>query len=533
MAKKSAFIDKPSVAKCKRLVRPLISKIHVLSDLYVKYPSKFSFDKELFTSAKVDGGNLRFTHPSSANDRLASFKLFISPELYQSYTEIFSIFRTIVGTICDNERNSKIARLSSLAALHVGKSVSLGTKSSYYKLNQALLFEPDTFPRHLQKFHSELTDDIDDWLEMEPVAVTFHHRNDILMGYVLHSLVFNLRSLLYLLIPVLIHWLQEQDSQNLTNLLRTLFIEYWLFLPHKHEYRDVYALCHEVINPQDDPSLPVFWLLHRIGFWKQMIKDLRLSSLVGILGNFDNYESLVLDTLAKSNWLLLSHVKTDELYEMLNRNVQNPNNTSIIVSIVSEHIASLKCDLHSATSSHRTFAVLNSSYSNIRKLIQSWLAFSTECLFNSLDSGNENIFHAIELLLSYAHKKCMHIIKYLDDKWTVSQLTKVREMMHKFKFLHYHLDIMATTCVVLRSYYLESETVTINGKNVTALAEFFSDMMADHSHESEMANFLLWLYGQGTSEMRQLAQAYFDELYAEDTWQASRDLEHVHYILYE
>lgn len=533
MAKKSPFIDKPSIAKCKRLVRPLISKIHGLTDLYVKYPSKFHFDMELFKSAKVDGGNLRFTHPSSANDRLASLKPFISQELYQSYSEIFAIFRTIVVTVCDVERGGKITRLSSLAALHLGKSVSLGTKSSFYKLNQAMLFETDTLPRHLLKFHSELTDDIDDWLEMEPVQVFFNHRNEILMGYVLHSLILNLRTLLYLLIPVLVHWLQEQDSPVLSRLLRTLFLEYWLFLPQSHDYRHVYSLCHELINPQDDPSLPVFWLLHRIGFWRQMIKDLRISSLVGTLGFFDNYDSMLLDSLTRSNWLRLSHITVEELYVILNRNVQNPNNTTIIISIVSEHIATFKSNLGSATSSHRTYSVLESSYSNIRKLVQTWLAFTTDGLFNSLDSGNGDIFDAIALLLAYGSKKCMHITNYLEENWTVSRVPKVNEMMHKFKFLHYHMDLMASTCVILRSYYLESEEASIDGKNISALAEFFSDMMADYSHESEMANFLLWLYGQITNDMRQLARAYFDELYVEDTWQASRALEYVHYILYK
>lgn len=533
MAKKSAFIDQPSVVKCKRLIRPLISKIHVLTDLYVKYPSKFHFDMELFTSAKVDGGNLRFTRPSSANDRLASLKPFISPEMFQAYTEIFSIFRTIVGTICDLERGGNMAKLSSLAALHIGKSISLGTKSTFYKLNQVMLFEPDTFPRHLQKFHKELTDDIDDWLEMEPVAVMYTHRNDLVIGYVLHFLVLNLRTLLYLLIPVLVHWLQEQESQTLANLLKTLFLEYWLFLPHRLEYRDVYSLCHELIDPTDDPSLPVFWLLHRIGFWKQMIKDLRITSLFGTMKGFDNYESLLLDSLARSNWLLLAHIKAEELYELLNRNVQNPNNTTIIVSIVSELIASVKGELGSAMSSHRTYAVLYSSYANVRKLVQAWLAFNPQCLFNSLDSGNDDLFDAIFLLLKYTYMKCLRIIKYLDDNWTASRLTKVREMLHKFKFLLHHVDIMTTTCGILKSYFLESASVTNDGKNIVALAEFFVDLMGENTEEAEVANFLLWIYGQGDEEMCRLARAYFDELYTEDTWQASRDLEHVHYILYE
>lgn len=535
MARKSAFKERLPIAKCKRIVRPLISKIHGLTDLYVKYPSKFEFDVDLFTSAKVDGGNLRFTHPATANDRLASLKPFISTELYQAYIEIFSIFRNLIATICNIERDvSKIPKLSSLAAFNLGKTITLGTKSTFYKLNQTMLFETATIPRHLQKYDGELSDDIDDWLQLEPVQVTDNYRNEILLGYVLHVLVLNLRTLLYLLIPVLVHWLKEQDCQTLTNVLRTLFMEYWLFLPHNSELKDTYKLCHELTDPTEDPSLPVFWLLHRIGFWKQMTKELGVSSLYASLDRFDRYESLLLDSLSRSNWLLLSQVKAEYLYDILNRNVQNPNNTNIIITIISQQIFRLKENLKMATSSHKTFNALNSSYSDVRKLVQAWLNFSSDCLFNSLDKGNAEIFQAIFLLLRYAYSKCAQIVRYLDKNWTITRLTKVKEMLHKFKFLYYHVDIMTSTCEILSSYYLELNTLlSVDKQKVTAISEFFSDMMAEYSQESEMANFLLWLYGQGTKELHSLARGCFDELYSEDTWQASREIEHVHYILYE
>lgn len=535
MAKKSAFQDRPSIVKCKRMVRPLISKIHGLTDLYVKYPSKFAFDLDLFTSAKVDGGNLRFTHPSTASDRLVSLKPFISSELYQAYVEIFSIFRNIILTVCDpNKVEGPMPKLAGLAARSLGKSVTLGTKSTFYKLNQTMLFEQGTIPRHLQRFNGELADDIDEWLQLEPVQVTDTHRNDIMVGYIIHVLVLNLRTLLYLLIPVLVHWLQEQDCQPLRNVLRTLFMEYWLFLPHKQEYSDTYKLSYELIDPAEDPSLPVFWLLHRIGFWKQMIRDLKVTSPSASLIQFNTYDSLLLDSFAQSNWLLLSQVKADQLFEILTRNVQNPNNTVILMTIISQQILGLKASLKSATSSQKTFTCLNKSYSDVRNLIQAWLSFSDLCLFNSLDKGNDEIFSAIFQILKYIHGKCAQIISYLNKSWNTTRLTKIREMLHKFKFLCYHVEIMSDTSKILCGYYLDQDTpLAIDHQKNTAIVEFFSDMMAEHSQDADMANFLLWLYGKGTKESRELARNCFNELYTEENWQTSQALEHVHYILYE
>lgn len=534
MARKSAFQNRPSIAKCKRIVRPLISKIHGLTDLFVKFPSKFDFDVDAFTGAKVDGGNLRFTHPASASDRLVSLKPFISTELYQAYVEIFLIFRNIVATVCDLESHpGKVPRLTTLASSTLGKSVALGTKSTFYKLNQTLLFEQDTLPQHLQKYVTELSDEIDDWLQLDPQQVTETYRNEILLGYVLHVLVLNLRTLLYMLIPVLVHWLREQDCQRLSHVLRNLFMAFWLFLPHHSDYSHTYGLSHELTDPESDPSLPVFWLLHRVGFWKQMVRELGVLSLFGTLNNFDRYDALLLDSLARTNWLVLSHVQALDVYELLLRNVQNPNNTSIVVSVVSQQILRLQLSLKNAATSHRAYTVLSGGVLDLKELLQAWLAFSSDCLFNSLDLGNTEIFSAVFLLLQFAFTKCTHIIRYLEKHWTSTRLENVREMLYRFKSLCYQLETMTATCRILSCYYLDVGTMDIDKRKISSVAEFFANLMLERSENSEMANFLLWVYGAGTLELRRLARSCFEELYEEDVWQESRDLEHVHYILYE
>lgn len=535
MAKKSAYIERPTVAKCKRIVRPLLSKIHALTDLYAKYPSRFTFDIHLFTTAKVDGGNLRFTHPASANDRLQLLQPFISADLYCAYVEIYAMFRNVIGAICDHQQQTgRVSRLTTLASLSVGKTVALGTKSTFWQLNQSMLFEPGTLPPHLQKYHLELSDDIDDWLQLEPAQVSHAYRNDILLGYVLHILVLNLRALLYLLVPVLVHWLNEQESVMLANVLRTLFMEYWLFLPHAPEYRDTFALSSAIVCPAEDPSVPVFWLLHRIGFWRHMVQELAISSSFASLATFDTYEGLVLDSLARTTWLLLSQVKPPQVYDLLNNNVQNPNNTNIIILVISQQIESLTAGLKSTTSAHGTFRLLNSAYANVRLLVQTWLRFDNNCLFNSLDKGNHELFGAVFVLLRYSQRKCAPIIGYLEKNWQTTRLSKVRELLHKFKFIHYHVGNMVALCDVLRSYYLDLGTeLAVDARKVASMAEFLADLMGDHSLESAMANFLLWVYGKGTTELKQLARSCFEHLYMEDSWLASRDLEHVHYILYE
>ncbi|KAM9916088.1 hypothetical protein OXX59_010236, partial [Metschnikowia pulcherrima] len=78
-----------SVPRCKRLVRPLLAKVHSLTDLHSKYPAKLVFDSELFGSDKNDA----FTSPASANDRLISLKPYLAQEVYEAYTEIFNILK--------------------------------------------------------------------------------------------------------------------------------------------------------------------------------------------------------------------------------------------------------------------------------------------------------------------------------------------------------------------------------------------------------------------------------------------------------
>lgn len=527
-------LDRPNVAKCKRIARPLILKIHALTDLYVKFPQKLEFDVSHFTSAKVDGGNLRFTHPALAYDRLRLLQPFISVELYESYVEIYAIFRNVIVSICDYEKDhttTRVPRLTSLCSLNVGKSIALGTKLTFWELNQAILFEPGTLPRHLQRFQTTLCDDIDEWLQMEPEHISELYRTDLLLGYVLHVLVINSRTLLHLLIPVLVHWLHEQESVRMRNLLRMLFVEFWLFLPHQAEYRETIDLSSGIICPSVDPSLPVFWLLHRIGFWRQMVSDLQLCSGYGTLAVYNTYESFLLDCLGRTTWLQISQVDPDEIYELLENNVQNPNNTNIIISVVSQQIEHLKRQLRHSQTSMGTYKLYNSEYGNVRSLVQHWLKFDLDCLFNSLDKGNEELFEAIFEVLKFSKRRCMDITVYLEKNLKSTRLASVREMLRKYECLLRDITSMITVLKVLCLYYLDLDSeLAIVPAQIGAFSRFFSDLLGDHE-EPEMCNFLLWVYGKGTLELQDLARLLFKHIFGE-MWDSTRDLEHVHYILF-
>lgn len=523
MARKTST-DLP-VAKCKRLVRPLLAKIHVLTDLYQKYPSKFVFEnlpktREREPDSLKDRDRLpgrekrerpRSMHKLVTSERLAQLKPLLSSELHRSYSEIFVICRNIFTTLLSEESrvSEHLPRLSVLAASKLGKLVALGTKSTYFRLSQALLFDAESIPPHLRKFHAELADDIDQWLDIEPESVTRRYRRDIVAGYVVHILVYALRPMLFLLVPVICHWLHEQGAQTL---LRTLFAEFWNFLAQDPDLQHMAEL---MVSVDTDPTASLFWPLHHSGYWERLVNHL------GVLSpHSQSYEGLLLDCLVQPG--RLDGVSHAFVFSVAARNPQHPNNTAVLMGVLAQTI----CRMKESSSASQTLESFGSTYSDIRRFLQSWVGLNDHTIFNSQDKGNLQLFDSLRLLLRYIGDRAATVIEYLNQ----SSGLRLNDMLRRFKFLYYHTDLMQVVVGLLQAYYLDSEPENLAGLKPAVVAEFFSEFMAD-SAEQAVGDFLVWVYETGSAELVAFARKTF--LHMEDKWGHGGELERLHQILFD
>lgn len=550
------------VAKCKRLVRPLLAKIHVLTDLYHKYPSKFVFEHlpkthtigreprdERSKDVRVrsdrdrhreclpepdhkenrDIHDRRYREPRhkyksslTSAERLAQLKSLLSPELHRSYSEIFAICRHIFSTLLlTGPEEPQIlpqssARLSVLAASKLGKLVALGTKSTYYQLNQALLFDAESIPPHLKKFHAALAEDIDQWLDMEPELVTRRFRRHIVAGYVIHILVYALRPMLFLLVPVVAHWLHEQGA---TSHLRTLFTEFWNFLAQDPDVQHVAEL---MVSVDTDPTAALFWPLHHTGYWE------KLANRLGVVSpSFQNYEGLLLDCLVQPG--RLDGVSDDFVISLAARNPQHPNNTAVLMGLLVQTICRMKMASSSASQTLETF---RSTYSEIRRFVQAWLGLNGHAIFNSQDKGNLQLFESLCLLLRYIGTRTAAAIEYLNLVANSASGRRLNDMLRRFKFLYYHTDLMQVVVGLLQAYYLDKGTPDLAGLKPGVVAEFFAEFMAD-SEERFAGEFLVWVNETGSDELGEFARKAFVQMYPEDEWGYSGELKKVQRILFE
>ncbi|OBA20251.1 hypothetical protein METBIDRAFT_43469 [Metschnikowia bicuspidata var. bicuspidata NRRL YB-4993] len=476
-----------SSAKCKRLVRPLLSKIHSLTDLYSKYPAKFVFDCELFISGSSEDAH--FTKPATAEQRLVSLKPFLSLETYDAYVEIFNIFKNIVSTLYpDNAKTTKngVPRLSFLAAHKLGKSIALGTKSTHYSLNQTALFDPASIPLYLRKYHDQLAEDIDEWLLMEPGSVLGQHRSQLLLGYVMHILVFNLRVLFYTLIPVLCHWLHEQKMQC----LRTLFVEFWLFLYLDPDHEEVQDLT--VPDKSRDPSLATFWLFHKIGYWQQMVRLLHIKSLV--YSSAEAYSALLLEALICSDRLDLAHVDVHEVYALMRTNLQHPKNTQILVATIAQLITSFQKNYDVVSTSSEAHAAIFSAYLEIRNFLQAWVCLSKTLIFNTLDKGNTEIFDACSKFADHLKEICTLIIAYLESRSRGG--SRSIERVRKFKKLLSEIGDLSGTCEVLRAFFLDIRLQSSEINASPTLVQYLASFTAEEYDRETLEVFMGWFEEQ-------------------------------------
>ncbi|PVH15239.1 uncharacterized protein CXQ87_003077 [Candidozyma duobushaemuli] len=529
MGKRQPANENLSILRCKRMIRPLISKIAALTDIYIKYPSKFDLDIESFDIVQRNHGkSLSFISPATSDDRLLYLKPYLSPELHQAYKEIFVIFKNIILAWSQTSSNSRIPKLSSLASYKLGKCITLGTKSSHYRLSKTALFDADTLPKYLQKYHDELSDDIDDWLTMEPESVMETHRTDLLYGYLIHLLVFNSRTIFYCLLPVLVHWLHEQKLYSLS---RTLLYEFFLFSSVDIDQREVSELTTEVA--QHDPSLPVFWLFHNIGYWRRLCELCKLTTMDASNKRFQSYDSIFIEILAKTDRLFLTDgIDLQHIYDTLQSNPQHPHNTFILTSILAQIISLFKKSLDSASTSSASLMVFRASLNDFTEFLRTWLSLSGDCVFNSFDGGNEDIFDAVENTVDYMLKHCIRAVRYLEG--VSSKSRSVELVLEDFKNIHHRILAFQTNAQILHAYYLDKpELYDVNGAKITEVSRSLGTLMAHNCEYNEVIEFLVWFRDLENPQGYKLSKALFKHFFREDSVLGDMDIDHVAWELYD
>lgn len=470
-SRKARDSDPIDLARCKRIVRPLQSKIHQLNELITSFPSK--------TNLQYETPHKSFLHPKTSTQRLASLKPYIDPDLYQSYLDIFQIFQGVVRNVVV-KRPNRVPRLSMLCCVNLGKSITLSTRSTYYKLNQSSLFDPETLPGHLHRIYHSLHETIDPWLELEPVQLYGGYRRDMLMGYIIHLIVFNL-GMLYMLVPVLVQWLQEElrghSNGPLMAFSTILFNQYWHFDETYHPDFDGDFLSYLDANKKIDNN-GTFWILYRMGYWQAFINDMELMSKVG------HYDSLMIEALARP--LRVPNANTSLVIKALIHITACPFHPSINLALCNI-LRNLIVEVRSKSN-----AVVQ--YQHIIQFMKVWLSFPpdpTQVVFNSLLPGNEFLFRCLTSVTKY-------LAAVVDAKDT-----KLRNKVNH----------CLTTIGIFQHFYLDIG----DNEDTTGFIECFFEMHKSSKEPNESFNeFVMWLHDQGTSEYIDLSRHLFSRFYTDE-----------------
>lgn len=589
--------DLLSVARCRRLLRPLVSKIHALTASSIAFSSLLDVHVPLeaplgaFSRPNLTPGDLKdpllskkrrkpapdhdynhrlvvpddnvgsnaganlldsFVRPKTAQGRLDSLKPYISPELHHAYTEVYGVFRSVVLSLVAYVPSlPTVPKLTSLCALKVGKSIALSQKSTYYKLSQAILFNEKTLAPPLREFLDLLDDDIDGWLDLEPHAVSHSYRYEFLLGYIIHLVVFNLGLTLFLLVPVLIHWLKEElsNTQNgaLKALLQTLFAEFWHFSPSYFAKTDtdVASILHSGA-PLHEEGNRLFWKLYECDYWRHMVRKLCLRAS----GNCDHYDGLMLEAIAVPNRLqplfetnlmefslhpmLLSHV-----YPLVKRGVQHPKTNDILVHLATHLSISIQKRVRHFKANLETYPCLEQCKDDITAFIRLWLSFSSgdkdTTVFNTLYPGNEEIFLALSKNVNYLLKRCTKAF----DQFEAHNENVALDMPQKLTAFYQKAEILLVSLQVLRAYYLEEPDFPFVGDHeLQHIGNTLCDIQehptaVSSSSSSEFTEFLFWLFDHQKVAAKELARVCFRAYYGTGSWFRDSMLEDVHSVLFE
>lgn len=522
----------PSVAKCKRVIRPLTSKIHGLIDYDSKH--KFSFDFPLEKPVDSDNesyedesyaeprllmmnSDLReyqtFWEPQNSSERLYSLRPFIYEEMYRFYEEIFTMFKSVMNTFA-TENEGKMLDLSTLAAFKVGRTIAMNSKPTHHIINRSKLFDIDLLPPDIMKLSEILADDIDEWLVMEPSVISTTYRKDLMIGYVLHFLVLNLQSLLYLLIPVLIHWLHEESkSRPKFGLFKTtLFHEFWTFdYARRSKKNDEERMLSALISDFSDFGFTAFWTLYAIeGYWGLFFDQMEVGS------SFDpeNHASLMLDCLPNNNYLNrkrieqnLSKITIDwiqsDVYRYIRMCPQHPNINDILAITIGQIVQESKTLLDGCKWVASAANYIEQYYLECVLFVRIWLSFSADdtsaAVFNSLYSGNEEMFDAVIKLSTYFQKRCSKYLAYIQSH--LSSASKILEAKDKLNSLKHSLRSFNFLLLLLKAFYLDSGLEVSLIEKPQDLVKVFQLCQETSSPNKKLSgdfnDFIYWLAEEG------------------------------------
>lgn len=409
-----------TIPKIRRILRPLVSKLHRLSELQLRN----SHLLDLVIPVDIHSKYIqKLVSPANAHDRLFALKRFLDPELYSEYQDLFAIFLSILMTLhkvyCSNNKDLVSGSLSTLCCLTLGKHIVVGSKTSYFKLNQAILFENDTAVE-------EVPDDIDDWFSMEPSYIFNKYRFQLLIGYLVHLLVFHTNKL-YFLIPSLAEWLKELYKKTgvfiYYQMSQHLYKQYWMY--NYLDYADGQWSHHDA-----------YWHLFDFEYWDYL--QLRL--------DFPNVDFL--DNLRLNHRVELKHL--DHILGRLIQKPQHPDSTEILALLVKEILGNCRVK-------HSTRVELESLYtntlSNLMKVAQTWLTFRADVnrmVFDSLLPGNELIFSSLIHCSNYVRQMSENIYK--------------QQQLFAFKDISEEAEKVMKILSLMKSYYLDTEAEYIPDK---------------------------------------------------------------------
>ncbi|CAH6719812.1 hypothetical protein CLIB1444_02S17040 [[Candida] jaroonii] len=387
--------------RCKRVVRPLLSKIHSLTQLVIKSPSTLdiTIQPKFTTSSNIH------CKPSNSHHRLKCLKPHITLELYGYYEELFYIFQQIMTSL---NVKGDFTTLASHCSYNIGKAMVLSSRNSYFRLNNSSLFDPNTLPGTIKQYHDTLSPDIDGWLDMESLS-TITCKMDLLLGYVIHLLVFN-QKILYLIIPTLVHWLYEQSlprNLKLKYMATYLFHEYWKF--NDKYYDNIDPLIITQLTGLDN-QVTCFWDLEKIKYWDHLVSSLDIKSTFPD----QHYNNLLLNVISSK-----LDYDLDYIYTKLQ---DHPQTNNILASVLTKLI------------NRRN----KNSIEDLTKLVGVWLGFRDSMIFNSLLPGNEDLFYGIMRFHKYltnTESQALILLKsfYLDQPQTLSDDPKIIDQLMTFQ----------------------------------------------------------------------------------------------------
>lgn len=400
--------DQLSTTRFRRVLRPLLSKIHALNDLYSKNPLVFDFDiskinkdcksnkhlnettphlnhkqQRLHTTKRPKLGEEPipdFYNPINSDDRLRSLRPFITPELFKSYTDLFHIVKSILLLLAPKQEHKW--KLSSRCAFEIGKEMAESTRTTYYRLNNVSLFDPSLVNESIKELNQELYEDLDDWMkvEMEPMSITVNYTRELFAGYIIRLIVIHSQTTLYMFVPVLMHWLLMQGT-----FLRKL----GLFLSYEYfTFPDISTTNVEKLNGLSfNDTILVFWSLYVVNYWAPFMNQQLLLEIIPYKISLDLFEEL--EVVHE----LLSGYFREQVYGVY----QYEKNTNIIAMMMVRILQKTRKKL---TSYDEAYIHFKEIYKLLLEVVRHWLPY-----YNRGFNNNKVVFNSIKRLRQYSEEK--------------------------------------------------------------------------------------------------------------------------------